>query len=146
MQLTRFTDYALRVLMFVGRHGDRICTMREIAEHHRISLEHLRKVIHKLAKAGYLSTTRGRSGGIALGRDATKIRLGEVILAMEEDMNIVDCETLECILRPACSLKTALSRGSRAFIATLNEVTLGDLLANSRMKRQFRRVDAAARG
>lgn len=143
MQLTRFTDYALRVLMFVGRHGDRVCTMREIATHHRISLEHLRKVIHKLAKLGYLNTTRGRGGGIVLGQDAANIRLGDVILATEDNMSIVDCAALECILQPACSLKTALNRGSRAFIATLNEVTLGDLLADKAMKRQFRRVDSA---
>lgn len=147
MQLTRFTDYALRVLMFVGRHRDRdqICTMREIAEHHRISLEHLRKVIHKLATLGYLSTSRGRGGGIALGCDAEKIRLGEVILAMEEDMSIVDCQGLACILQPACSLKAALDRGSRAFIATLNEVTLADLLGDRAMKRQFKIVDLASR-
>lgn len=145
MQLTRFTDYALRVLMFVGRHDDRVCTMREIALHHRISLEHLRKVIHKLAKLGYLSSSRGRGGGIVLGRDAAKIRLGDVIMATEEDMSIVDCEALECILQPGCSLKTALNRARRAFIVTLNEITLGELLANSRMKRQFKHVDAANR-
>jgi Rrf2 family nitric oxide-sensitive transcriptional repressor len=145
MQLTRFTDFALRVLMFVGRHGDRVCTMREIALYHRISLEHLRKVIHKLAKLGYLSTSRGRGGGIMLGRDAAKIRLGDVILATEEDMSIVDCQALECILQPGCSLKTALNRARRAFIVTLNETTLGDLLTDSRMRRQFRRVDAANR-
>ncbi|MGH8505795.1 MAG: RrF2 family transcriptional regulator [Stenotrophobium sp.] len=147
MQLTRFTDYALRVLMFVGRHRDRdrVCTMREIAVHHRISLEHLRKVIHKLAKSGYLNTTRGRGGGIVLGRDVAEIRLGEVILAMEEDMSIVDCQALECILQPACSLKTALDRGGRAFIAELNEVTLADLLGDKQMKRQFRIVDGVGR-
>ncbi|MGH8462238.1 MAG: RrF2 family transcriptional regulator [Stenotrophobium sp.] len=145
MQLTRFTDYALRVLMFVGRHRDRVCTMREVAEHHRISLEHLRKVIHKLAKLGYLNTTQGRGGGIVLGHDAAEIRLGEVILAMEEDMSIVDCQALECILQPACSLKAALDRGSRAFITAVNEVTLEDLLGNREMKRQFKIVDGASR-
>ncbi|HWU68820.1 MAG TPA: Rrf2 family transcriptional regulator [Stenotrophobium sp.] len=147
MQLTRFTDYALRVLMFVGRHRDRdhICTIREIAGHHRISLEHLRKVIHKLAKLGYLETSRGRGGGIMLGRDVAEIRLGEVILAMEEDMSIVDCQALECILQPACSLKAALDRGGRAFIAELDRVTLADLLGDRKMKRQFRIVDGADR-
>jgi Rrf2 family nitric oxide-sensitive transcriptional repressor len=143
MQLTRFTDYALRVLMFVGRQRGRRCTMREIAAYYRISLEHLRKVVHRLAKLGYLDTTQGRGGGIALGRDAANIRLGSVIELMEEDMHIVDCRALACVLEPACSLKTALNRAGRAFIAALNEVTLADLLGDAGMRRQFKRVDAA---
>lgn len=145
MQLTRFTDYALRVLLYAGRQGNRVCPMREIATFHAISLEHLRKVIHKLAKLGYLETTRGRSGGIRLGRDPAKIRIGDVILAMEEDLSIVDCEALECVLQPGCSLKTALNRGSRAFIATLNEVTLADLIGDAGMKRQIRNIKMAGR-
>ncbi|HEY8011578.1 MAG TPA: Rrf2 family transcriptional regulator [Rudaea sp.] len=142
MQLMRFTDYALRVMLFVCRQRNRVCTMREIAAYYRISREHLRKVIHKLAKLGYLNTSRGRGGGITLKPDPAKIRIGDVILAMEEDLSIVDCHALGCVLQPGCSLKTALNRGSRAFIATLNEVTLADLLGNTEMKRQFRVVDA----
>ncbi len=143
MQLTRFTDYALRVLIFVGRRDGRICTMGEIAAYHHISQEHLRKVVHKMAKHGYLDTRRGRGGGIVLGRDPAGMRIGDVILAMEEDMSIVDCNALDCILSPGCSLKAALDRGSRAFIATLNEVTLADLLCDRQMKQQFKRIDIA---
>lgn len=142
MQLSRFTDYALRVLIFVGRHDGRVCTMSEIAAHHHISQEHLRKVTHKLAKLGYLDSRRGRGGGIVLGDDPARIRIGDVILATEKDLAIVDCDALDCILRPACSLKRALDRGARAFIAALNDVTLADLLDDRRMKLQFRRVDA----
>jgi Rrf2 family nitric oxide-sensitive transcriptional repressor len=146
MQLTRFTDYALRVLLFVGRHDARICTMREIATHYRISQEHLRKVIHKLAKQGYLDSRRGRSGGIVLGRDPARMRIGDIILAMEEDLSIVDCDALGCILSPGCSLKAALDRGSDAFIAALNEVTLADLFGSRRMKQQFKRIDIMISG
>jgi len=144
MQLSRFTDYALRVLIFVGRQDGRVCTMSEIAAHHRISQEHLRKVIHKLAKLGYLDSRRGRGGGIVLGDDAAAMRIGDVILATEKDLAIVDCDALDCILSPGCSLKRALDRGGRAFIAALNEVTLADLLEDRQMKRQFKRIDFAS--
>jgi Rrf2 family transcriptional regulator, nitric oxide-sensitive transcriptional repressor len=141
MQLTRFTDYALRVLLFVGRQGGRICTMGEIAAHHRISLEHLRKVVHKMATLGYLNSSRGRGGGLLLGRDPASIRIGDLVLALESNMSIIDCEALECRLQPGCSLKTELDRAGRAFIAVLNEVTLHDLLSDEGMKRQFRSID-----
>ncbi|MGH8455360.1 MAG: RrF2 family transcriptional regulator [Stenotrophobium sp.] len=143
MQLTLFTDYALRVLLFVGRQSGRTCTMGEVAAYYRISQEHLRKVVHKMAKLGYLDSTRGRGGGIVLGQDPSNIRIGDLILALEEDMSIVDCDALDCVLLPNCSLKNALNRGSKAFIAALNKVTLADLLGNQNMKRQFKSVDAA---
>jgi Rrf2 family nitric oxide-sensitive transcriptional repressor len=143
MQLTRFTDYALRVLLFVGRRDGRICTMAEIAAYYRISQEHLRKVVHKMARQGYLVSKRGRGGGVVLGRAPALIRIGDVILAMEEDLSIVDCQALECVLQPGCSLKRALNRGSRAFIGALNEVTLADLLGSRRMRQQFEDVDLA---
>ena len=144
MQLSRFTDYALRVLIFVGRQDGRVCTMSEIAAHHRISQEHLRKVVHRLAKLGYLDSRRGRGGGIVLGDDPAAVRIGDVILATEKDLAIVDCDALDCILSPGCSLKRALDRGGRAFIAALNEVTLADLLEDRQMKRQFKRIDFAS--
>ena len=141
MQLTRFTDYALRVLLFIARQDGRVCTMGEIATYYQISLEHLRKVIHKMAKLGYLNSTRGRGGGLLLGRDPAKIRVGEVVLAMEYDLSIIDCQALNCPLQHGCSLKTALDRASRAFVATLNEVTLADLMDNRGMKQQFKNID-----
>ena len=143
MQLTRFTDYALRVLLFVGRQGGRICTMGEVARYYDISQEHLRKVIHRLAVLGYLQSKRGRGGGIVLGRDAASIRLGGVILAMEEDLSTVDCHALDCLLAPERSLKRALDRGSRAFIGALDEFTLADLPGSRRMQRQFRQIGLA---
>ena len=143
MQLTRFTDYALRVLLFIGRRRDRVCTMGEIAAFHRISLEHLRKVVHKLARLGYLKSSRGRGGGLMLGHDPAAIRIGEVILAMEEDLSIVDCQALNCIYAPGCSLKSALDRASAAFMASLDVVTLADLLGAPGMRRQFKNIDIA---
>lgn len=100
MQLTCFTDYALRVLIFVGRQDGRICTMGEIASYYRISQEYLRKVVHKLAKQGYLDSRRGRAGGIVLSDDAASLRIGDIVLAMEEDLSIVDCDAIDCVLLP----------------------------------------------
>lgn len=137
MQLKQFTDYGLRVMLFVGRESGRTCTMSEIATCYNISLEHLRKVVHRLARLGYLKSARGRGGGICLGRDPATIRIGDVVVAMEGDVNVIDCDALACVLLPRCSLKSALDRASRAFIASLNEVTLADLLDDRRMRRQF---------
>ncbi|MGB6604183.1 MAG: Rrf2 family transcriptional regulator [Steroidobacteraceae bacterium] len=145
MQLTRFTDYALRVLLFVAKQEGRLCTMGEIADFYRISLEHLRKVVHRMAKLGYLSSTRGRGGGLTLGRDPARIRIGEVVLELERDMSLVDCHALDCRLRGGCSLKTALDRAGHAFIACLNEVTLADLLGDTLMSQQFRDVARGVR-
>jgi Rrf2 family nitric oxide-sensitive transcriptional repressor len=145
MQLTRVTDYTLRVLLYVGRRRGAVCTMGEIAAYYRISLEHLRKVVHKLARLGYLNSSRGRGGGVVLGREASAIRIGDVIVAMEEDFSIVDCEALDCALLPECSLKTALDRASRAFVAELNLVTLADLLGDPGMRRRFANIDIIVR-
>lgn len=143
MQLTRLTDYGLRVLLFLGRQRGRVCTMREIADYHGISHEHLRKVVHKLAILGYLHTTQGRNGGIVLGRDPAAIRIGDVVVALEADLQIVDCQALECVLQRGCSLKAALNEAKRAFIATLNDVTLADLLNDPEMRRQYRTIEIA---
>jgi Rrf2 family transcriptional regulator, nitric oxide-sensitive transcriptional repressor len=145
MQLTRFTDYALRVLLFVGKQDGEVCTMGEIAAFYGISLEHLRKVVHRMGKLGYLRSTRGRGGGLVLGRDPARIRIGELVLELERDMSLIDCHALECRLRHGCSLKTALDRAAHAFIASLNEVTLADLLNDRLMRRQFRDVDIEIR-
>jgi len=139
MLIKQFSDYALRVLLFVARSGNRKCTGPEIAEYYDISREHLRKVVHKLARHGFLKSMRGRYGGIALARPADKIRVGDVVAAMEK-MTIIDCKALECRLLPGCSLKSAFARASRAFIASLNEATLADLLNDRQMKQQFRGV------
>ena len=146
VQLTRFTDYALRVLLYVGKEQGRVCTMSEIAAYYRISLEHLRKVVHRMSRLGYLKSMRGRRGGLLLGRDASRIRIGEVIVALEEGLYVIDCEALRCVLLPGCSLKRALDRASRAFVGALNDVTLADLLTSVRMKRQFKGVDIAVEG
>jgi Rrf2 family nitric oxide-sensitive transcriptional repressor len=130
MKLTRFTDYALRVLIFVGvRAGDRT-TIREISEAYDISRHHLMKVVSDLVRLGYLDAQRGPGGGIKLARPAGEIGLASVVLDMEEDMNIVTCFAGEgqCVIQPVCRLKDALTQALAAYIRTLEAYTLQDLL------------------
>ncbi len=128
MELTYHTDYAFRVLMYAGANPDRRVTLSEIAGAYRISKEHLRKVVHRLAQEGFLSTVKGRSGGLVLGRDAASIRVGDVVMAMEGSMAIVDCGRQPCPLTGHCSLKGLFNRARKAFLDELNKATLADLL------------------
>lgn len=130
MQLTSLTDYGLRVLMYAGVHADRRVTLREIASAYGISLEHLRKVVHQLAQAGYLQTTRGRTGGMMLACPPGEIRIGDVVLALEHELEIIDCTRQPCPLCDACSLKGVLDDARGAFVGRLNRYTLADLLGH----------------
>ena len=131
MELTYHTDYGLRVLMYAGAHDGRRVTMREISVAYGISLEHLRKVVHRLAQNGFLATTKGRAGGLVLGRSAEEIRVGEVVLALEESMAIVDCGRQPCPLCGCCSLKTVFDSARKAFLDQLNTFTLQDLIGDT---------------
>ena len=135
MRLTVYSDYALRLLMFLAVRGDGMATIPQIAKAYNISGNHLMKVVHQLGQAGYIETVRGRGGGMRLARPATEIILGDVIRFTEPDMDIVPCFALEnqdCPLRRACLLKGALDRARRAFLDVLDEYTLADLTGNSR--------------
>ncbi len=132
MRLTTMTDYALRLLMHVGRHPDRLCTIAEIAQVYGISEAHLMKVTHQLALAGWLETVRGKGGGMRLGHDPAQIRLGEVVRSVEPDFRLVEClgETggSGCSLDGRCRL-TGIFEGALAdFLAHLDRHTLADLL------------------
>ncbi len=131
MELTQHTDYGLRVLMYAGVHRERRVTMREIAQAYGISLEHLRKVVHRLAQQGFLVTTKGRAGGLILAAEPDAIRVGDVVMAMEESMAIVDCNRQPCPLCGACSLKSIFDSARQAFVDQLNTFTLADLLQNT---------------
>jgi Rrf2 family nitric oxide-sensitive transcriptional repressor len=130
LQITQLTDYALRVLMYVGAHPDRRSTLREIAHAYGISLNHLRKVVHQLGAHGYLDTTRGRGGGLALAVAPERIQVAEVVSAFEPSMELVDCEREPCPLAGACTLKAALDDARDAFLERLADYTVADLLAN----------------
>ena len=131
MRLTVYTDYALRVLMYVAVKDDGLSTIAEIAERYGISRNHLMKVAHQLGIAGYLETVRGRSGGLRLARPAADINLGDVVRYTEQDMALVPCMSpvdAACAIRPSCLLKRALDRAAAAFLGVLDEYSLSDLV------------------
>jgi Rrf2 family nitric oxide-sensitive transcriptional repressor len=126
MRLTRYTDYALRVLLYLGAQPDRVCSIAEIARAYDISQNHLMKVAHDLGKAGYVEGVRGRSGGIRLAKPANRINVGAVVRHTEEGFDLADCGT--CVIAPACGLAGVLTEALTAFMAVLDRYTLADLL------------------
>lgn len=131
MQLTRFTDYSLRVLMYLGERLDHLVTIREIAEAHGISENHLMKIVHKLAMLGYIETVRGKGGGMRLARRAETITLGDVVRNTEESTDIAECfeaGNSSCILLQTCLLKSMLAEAKKSFFATLDLYQLSDLI------------------
>jgi Rrf2 family nitric oxide-sensitive transcriptional repressor len=144
MRLTIFTDYSLRVLIYLGtqRANARLATIGDIAGAYGISGEHLRKVVHHLAKEGYIETTRGKGGGMRLARAPERINVGTVVRGTEEDFALVECFQAtdgKCPIAPVCVLAPALDRALKAFFRELDGHTLADLLApQSRLVKIFR--------
>lgn len=133
MQLTQFTDYGLRSLMFLAAQPERLCSVREIADHYGISRNHLVKVVHRLAQLGYIVSLKGRGGGIRLAQPPETLRLGDLVRALETNMDIVECfnrETNTCTVVSACRLKHYLADASEAFIGALNGRTLADTVGD----------------
>lgn len=139
MQLTKFTDLALRVLIYLGMHQERLITIAEIAEAHHVPKNHLMKVVHRLAQQGYLETVRGNSGGIRLAREPKMIFVGPVIRDVGENIDILGCFDLaadeDCPLLPSCILRVALIRARDQFMAALDGVTLEDILPRPTTKK-----------
>jgi len=148
MQLTMFTDYALRVLMMVGLKDGELATIPEISERYGISRNHLMKVVHHLSRAGYLATVRGKGGGIRLARPASEIRIGAVIRDTEEHLDLVACfdpaRKGECVIEPACELKRALGKALDAFLGVMDGYTLADLIAPSARLRRLLAIGETA--
>ena len=131
MRLTVYTDYALRVLMYLALKEDQLATIAEIAESYDISKNHLMKVAHQLGVAGYVETVRGRGGGLRLAKPIEAIGLGELVRYTEPDMAIVSCfepVNTPCAIQPCCVLKRALKKARDAFVEVLDGYTLSDLV------------------
>jgi len=127
MRLTRYTDYAMRVLLYLGARPDRLCSIAEIARAYGISRNHLMKVVNDLVREGHVASVRGRFGGIRLGRSPDEISVGAVVRHTEDGFALTDCTS--CVIAPACGLTGALNQALAAFTAVLDGYTLEDLLA-----------------
>lgn len=135
MQLTRYSDYSLRVLIYLALAPERLATIEGIARSYGVSEGHLKKVVHQLGLRGYVETVRGRGGGLRLARPADEIRIGEVVRATEENLALVECmdpATSDCVIESACGLRPVLREALAAFLAVLDGYTLADLVARRR--------------
>lgn len=130
MQLTQFTDYSLRVLIYLARKPETgLATVPEIAAYHGVSRNHLVKVVNNLANQGFILTTRGKGGGMQLARPAHTIGVGEVVRLTEPHMNLVECfdlKTNACSIARGCFLTGILYEARRAFMSTLDKYTLAE--------------------
>ncbi len=145
MRLTSHTDFALRLLMSLAVMEERLVTIEELATRHRLSRNHLMKVAQTLVGLGYVTGVRGRTGGLKLAKPASAIRMGEVVRALEDDTALVEClgdGPTNCILSGACLLTHTMGRAMEAFFASLDEVTLADLVAPRLALRQRLGVDS----
>ncbi len=143
MQLTLYTDYSLRVLLYLGLNPRRMATITDIAQSYGISRNHLVKVVHNLATQGFIHSTRGRGGGITLARPAAEINIGDVVRHTEVSFDLVECfdqERNTCPIAAACILKSALYEARRAFMGVLDRYTLADVLENKDWLRSVLKV------
>jgi len=135
MKLTRYTDYSLRVLMYLAVRPDHLATIEEIAEAYAISRAHLMKVVHQLGRAGFVETVRGRGGGLRLARALGEICVGDVVRHTEDRMDLVECfdpETNHCRIEPVCALRGVLEEALEGFLSTLDGYSLADLVSRRR--------------
>ena len=130
MQLTRFTDYAIRVLLYLCVDSDRNppVTVDELAQQFRISRNHLVKIVHLLGQKGYIITIRGRGGGIRLARSPSEYRLGELVRELEGGKPLIDCANVGCVLNGHCSLVGVFWHTMNVFYEELDKYTLQDAL------------------
>ena len=130
MQLTRFTDYGLRTLIYLcALPSERLASIDEVCEAFDLSRNHVTKIVHKLGTEGYITTLRGKGGGIRLALPPATINLGDVVRSLEPNMLPVNCyEPHQCTLLPACDLKHIFSEAMEAFMNELDKHTLEDLV------------------
>lgn len=131
MQLTLYSDYSLRVLIYLARHRDGLITINEIAEFYQISKNHLVKVVHQLGKIGVIESVRGKNGGLRLALAPEKIYIGDLVQKTEPNFNLVECFNFasnRCVITDACYLKNILDEGLRSMMKTLNQYTLADVI------------------
>ncbi|EQB36898.1 Rrf2 family transcriptional regulator [Virgibacillus sp. CM-4] len=134
VNLKKYTDYALRVLIFTGlKSKQELATIKQISDVYNISQEHLKKVVHELSKRELIVSVRGRNGGIKLAKPANEINVGILIRQLENDFIMLECfdkGTNHCVISPGCTLKHVINKALVAFFKVLEAYTLDDLIKN----------------
>jgi len=130
MQITRYTDYSLRVLIYLGLRKDEQVTIQEIADAYQISKNHLMKIVQELNAQGYVLAVRGKNGGLKLNQKPSEINIGKLVRLMEKDTKLVECFSSKntCVITPHCQLKSIFSEALESFYHSLESYTLNDLL------------------
>jgi len=128
MQLNKFTDYALRILMYIAQPKEMPYTIAELANELQVSENHAMKIVHFMAKQDWLITTRGRGGGIRMNPLTLKIPLGQIVRILQQDSQVVECNTPPCVLRKNCGLKGILDNAVEQFYASLDQYTLSEVV------------------
>ena len=135
MQLTAYTDYALRILIYLAVHEERLVTIADIAQAYGISKNHLMKIVHHLAQRGWITTRRGRRGGLRLAHPPQTVSLGTLVRETEPHFALVECfdpVANRCPLTPTCDLAAVLHQAQAAFLAVLDTYTLADIVRQKR--------------
>lgn len=137
MHITRYTDYSLRVLMYLAVHNDRLSTIRDIAESYDISKNHLMKIVQQLSAKGYIEAMRGKNGGIRLACSPRDINIGKLVRDIELGSPLVECfgQDNVCVITPACQLKRVLAEALESFFKTLDRYSLADMVPPPRENR-----------
>ncbi|MBM7587967.1 Rrf2 family nitric oxide-sensitive transcriptional repressor [Bacillus pakistanensis] len=132
MKLTLYTDYSLRVLIYLATFNEgKLSNIKDIADSYKISKNHLMKVTYELGKMGYIETIRGRNGGIRLAKSMDEINIGQLVRKTEENIHLVECfdaKNNNCVITPACGLKKILAEALHAYMSVLDKYTLEDLV------------------
>lgn len=144
MRVTKFSDYALRVLIYLASNpSDNLTTISQLAEAYSISVHHVRMVVHKLGQLGYINNVQGKGGGFELALEPNQILIGDVIRETEKDLYLVECFNPQgdCPIVKACKLQHILAEALTAFLDTLNQYSLADITDNKRSIMKLIEVD-----
>ncbi len=128
MQLTKFTDFGIRILFYLAQYRDKRVPVEEITQAYDLSKHHVVKIIQRLAQLGYVQTSRGKGGGVTLVADPRMVRMGTLVRELEPTMKQVECATPRCTILPICRLKHWLQDAVQAYVKELDQYTLADML------------------
>ena len=128
MQLNKFTDYALRILLYIARHRENAYTIADIAQDLHVSQNHLVKIVHFMGKQKWIMTTRGKGGGIRLNAETLNLNLGQIVRILQGQNPIVECHTPPCVFRNNCDLKGILDQALEDFYQSLDQYRLSDVV------------------